>query len=240
MPEDTSMSKSDNYDPEFLKENMMGPNAVRILEELTTRLPIRSDMRILDLGCGRGLTSIFLAKEYGATVYASDLWIPATENYARFKALGFEDKIIPIHAEAHNLPYANEYFDLAISVDAYHYFGFEDDYLTKHLAPLVKRGGNIAVAVPGLKKEFGSDIPVPMQPFWNDDMHSIHSRDWWIENFNKCQSIEITHCWEMDCMQQAWQDWLECDNEYARHDIEMMEAEGGNYFNFVALVANVV
>jgi len=43
---------------------------------------------------------------------------------------------------------------LAVCVDAYHYFGVEEDYLDRHLAPLVKAGGEIAVAVPGLKEEF--------------------------------------------------------------------------------------
>ena len=36
-------------------------------------------MKILDLGCGKGLTSIFLAKEFGVQVYATDLWITAAE-----------------------------------------------------------------------------------------------------------------------------------------------------------------
>ncbi len=68
--------------------------------------------------------------------------------------MGLDDMIIPVHAEAHDLPYAQEFFDAAISIDAYHYFGIEPDYLEKHFAPLVKKGGQIAVAVPGLKAEF--------------------------------------------------------------------------------------
>jgi hypothetical protein len=38
-------------------------------------------------------------------------------------------------------------------------------------------------------------------------------------------------------LEEAWQDWLSCDNDYARRDIGMMEAEGGNYFNLVSIVA---
>ena len=41
----------------------------------------------------------------------------------------------------------------------------------------------------------------------------------------------------MKCYQDAWQDWLSCDNDYARGDIKMMEAEAGNYFNLVSIEA---
>lgn len=47
-------------------------------------------MKILDLGCGKGLTSIFLAKEFGVQVYATDLWITAAENFERFKSSGLK------------------------------------------------------------------------------------------------------------------------------------------------------
>jgi len=36
-------------------------------------------MRILDLGCGKGISSILLIEKYGATVFAADLWILPTE-----------------------------------------------------------------------------------------------------------------------------------------------------------------
>ena len=61
-------TKSSKYDTAFLKENMMGPNAIKIIEELLESLKLEEGMRVLDLGCGKGLTSIFLAKEYGVTV----------------------------------------------------------------------------------------------------------------------------------------------------------------------------
>ncbi|MGB9939171.1 SAM-dependent methyltransferase [Methanosarcina sp.] len=64
-------------------------------------MKLEKGMRVLDPGCGKGLTSIFLAKEYDVTVSATDLWISATENYERIKSMGLEDRIIPIHTDAH-------------------------------------------------------------------------------------------------------------------------------------------
>lgn len=117
------------------------------------------------------------------------------------------------------------------------YIGVEEDYLLKYLAPLVKKGGQI-VAVPGLKEEFTNGVPAELQPYWFDDMSlTLHSCDWWHNLWKACDSVRIQECKELKCLEEAWQDWLLCDNEYARRDIGMMKAEGGNYFNLVSLVA---
>ena len=92
--------KSNKYDKSFIEENMMGPNSMKVLEELMESVPLKSGMRVLDLGCGNGLTSVFVAKEYGVQVFAVDLWISASDNYNRFKNMGLENQIIPIHADA--------------------------------------------------------------------------------------------------------------------------------------------
>ncbi|HPC89301.1 MAG TPA: methyltransferase domain-containing protein [Methanothrix sp.] len=210
-----------NFDFAFLKENMMGPNALRIFEEVSQSLNIEKGMRVLDLGCGKGLTSIFLAKNFDVTVFAADLWISATENYQRFKALGLEKRIIPIHAEAHDLPFAEEYFDMAVCIDAYHYFGAEPDYLGMHLAPLIRRGGEIAVAVPGLKKDFEAGVPPEMQPFWQENMN-LYSCQWWEKLWRASDLTRTRECRELKCCREAWEDWLACDNYYARRDIDMM------------------
>ena len=139
------------FDDAFIRENLMGPNALKLLEDMTAGIEPKPGMRVLDLGCGKGLTSMYLADRFGVQVFATDLWISATENHQRFTQMGFESRIIPIHADALALPYADGYFDAAFSVDAYQYFGGDAAYMDKHLAPLIKPGGLIAIAVPGVK-----------------------------------------------------------------------------------------
>ena len=73
---------------------MMGPNAWLVAEELTAGLSLKKGMRVLYLGCGRGLTSVFLAEKFGVQVFAVDLWTSATENYDRFKQAGVYDRIL--------------------------------------------------------------------------------------------------------------------------------------------------
>ncbi|NPV91665.1 MAG: methyltransferase domain-containing protein [Firmicutes bacterium] len=227
---------NNRFDIDFLRENMMGPNCVRILEELSEDFTLKPDARVLDLGCGRGLTSIFLAEEFGARVFATDLWIPAAENFQRFKQLGLDDRITPIHAEAHELPFAEGFFDAIVSIDAYYYFGAKEGFLDRYMAPLVKKDGLIAIAVPGLKKDFDAEIPEELVPFWEEDMN-FFSLKWWQDLWSRAETIELTHCRSLRCHEEAWQDWLQCDNPYAKRDIEMLKAEGGRYFDTIGMIA---
>ena len=58
--------RSAGFDARWVIDNQMGPNALSLMEALTQVMPIERDMMVLELGCGRAITSIFLAKEFGA------------------------------------------------------------------------------------------------------------------------------------------------------------------------------
>ena len=227
--------KTEKYDKNFLKENMMGPNSMMILEELLNEVPLKSGMRVLDLGCGNGLTSVFLAKEYGVQVFALDLWISATDNYRRFLKNGVDDLIIPIHADAQDMPFAEEFFDAVVSVDAYHYVGNNDTFFPEKVRPLLKKDGIAAIAVPGMKYEVHENIPEEMKPYWEEEALAMwHSIEWWRPKFEK--ELDNLRIWEMSCFSQAWKDWLETDNPYAAGDRKMLQADGGRYMNLIGIV----
>jgi cyclopropane fatty-acyl-phospholipid synthase-like methyltransferase len=99
-------------------------------------------MRVLDLGCGKCLSSIFLAKEYGVEVWAADLWIKPTEKFGRICQAGIAKQVFPIYADDRSLPFAEDFFDAIICTDAYIYFGTDDLYLD-YLQHFVKPGGRI-------------------------------------------------------------------------------------------------
>lgn len=67
--------RASKYDGRWIVDNWMGPHVLWLAEYLVEALPLRPGMRVLDLGCGRAVSSIFLAKEFGARVTAADLWI---------------------------------------------------------------------------------------------------------------------------------------------------------------------
>lgn len=232
--------KTNKYDKKFIEENLMGPNSMKMLEELLQPVKLEKGMRVLDLGCGKGLTSILLAKEFDVQVFATDLWISATQNYKTFKSMNLESQIIPIHADASDLPYADKYFDAIISIDSYHYFGTEPDYINK-LAPLVKKGGIIALAFPGVKKELNGTLPDEMMLSWaqvkEEVFKTFHSIQWWKELLEKSNEIEIKSIQEMECFEETWQDWLSCEHEYAINDRLSMNAGAGKYMNLIAIIA---
>ena len=72
--------KSKKYNTPTLLKKIMGPNPIKLEEELLIDHKIPNAAVVCDLGSGQGLTSVFLAKEYGFTVYAADLWSDPEEN----------------------------------------------------------------------------------------------------------------------------------------------------------------
>ncbi len=91
----TSTASNPLFDRDFLRATMMGPNCVRFAEELTANIPLSPNMRVLDLGCGMGLSSIYLARTFGVRVFAADLWINPSDNFARFRDFGLKTPLSP-------------------------------------------------------------------------------------------------------------------------------------------------
>jgi len=231
----TNYPRTEKYDKHFLSQNFMGPNAVLMLDEITQSIELKKGMRVLDLGCGMGLTSVFLAKEYGVQTFAVDLWISASDNYKRFLQMGVQDLVIPIHADASvELPFADEYFDALISVDSYHYYGNNDDFFEKRLKSLIKKGSPVAIVIPGTKEEMNGVIPEALKPFLDDEgFATLHCMTWWTHILEKHLDDFVIR--EMDCTDAAWRDWLATDNPYAKQDVEMMKAGGGRYLNMISI-----
>ena len=62
--------RSKKYFTPDLQTKIMGPNPIKLQEELLQNHKIPSGSYVCDLGSGQGLTSVFLAKEYGFVVFA--------------------------------------------------------------------------------------------------------------------------------------------------------------------------
>ena len=150
--------RSNQYDPGWIMESPMGAHPLWLTEWLTGHLHIEPHMRILDLGCGKAKSSIFLAREFEAEVWAVDLWTGADENLLRIEDAGVSDRVIPIHADARQLPFAGDFFDAVVCIDSFNYFGTDDLYLN-YLARFVRVGGVLAFVSAGLMQDFGQHVP---------------------------------------------------------------------------------
>ena len=229
--------RANRMNPDLIKHNIMGPNPAKLLEELLNKFPLEPGQTVMDLGCGQGVTSIMLVKEYGLKVFAVDLWISASENWQRFRKEGLtREQIVPIHEDAHQLPFADEFFDAVVSIDSYHYFGLDKAYLGKHLLPLVKPGGDLLLVVPGFHRDVHADIPKELLLTWSaEDLDTIHDADYWRDVISATDGVEIIAIEEMESNENCWEDWLATDNEYAVMDRAPMNAGAGKYMNFVAI-----
>jgi len=136
---------------------------------------------VCDLGSGQGLTSVFLAKEYGFTVYAADLWSDPEDNRCFFREMGLSDKqIVPVKADAADLPFEAEFFDAIISTDSYNYFGRDPGFLDRKLLPFVKRGGYIYIAIPGMNRDCHDNLPPELLLSWTlEQMDYMHDVSYW-------------------------------------------------------------
>ena len=87
MVDELAFPRTAKYDKRWIRENALGENALCQAESLARHLPFSSGMRILELGCGKATSSIFLAREFEVQVWATDSGTSATENFHRAIAL---------------------------------------------------------------------------------------------------------------------------------------------------------
>lgn len=222
------------FEPFFTKEYMMGPNTIRLLYQMVQTHPLPERGRILDLGCGTGLSSLYLARSTDAGIFAVDLWCSAADNYRRFRQWNVDGSVIPIHADARDLPFADEYFDAVVSVDAYHYFGCDPAYFTRKLLPLVKPGGWILITVPGLHEEYGANVPAEMLEWAGDEHVLFHSCEWWRDTIGADPAITSAEFLKLDD-QEAWLDWFESGHEYALNDKRFFDKGVDRHMCFVMM-----
>jgi ubiquinone/menaquinone biosynthesis C-methylase UbiE len=235
------------YDPEWVLENQMGPNVLWLTEWLCQKMELKPGMRVLDMGCGKALSSVFLAKEFGVTVWANDLWISVTENWQRIRESGLENQVYPVYAEARSLPYPEEFFDAIVCIDSYQYYGTDDLYF-QYIRRFLRPGGQIGIVVPGFRKDIKGEVPEHFTRlqrnggvFWEEDCWSFHTLEWWRNLWERTGRANIETA---DILPDGWRWWLQFENATVEagtniftSDAEAIEADAGEYIAFIRMVA---
>ncbi len=224
-----------NYKQFFTKEYLMGPTSLKLLDELLANARTELQGYTMDLGCGTGITSLFLARETRAEkVFAVDLWVSAADNWRRARAWNAQDKLIPIHADGNDLPFADGFFPNIVSVDTYHYFGGKPGFFAEKILPLLAPGGSVLLAMPGVKEEGAQYSPL-MREWAGEEVEMFHSLPWWKETIQSgAEGVSIRGYESARCAE-AWQDWFASGHEYALRDKQFHDRGLHDMLNFVML-----
>lgn len=245
--------RSSQYDAAWLLDLDMGPNPLWLLEDLAQDLDLRPGMRVLDLGSGKGATSVFLAREYGVEVVAADWWISPDEAAAVFADAGVAGQVTAVRAEAHNLPFGKDSFDAIVSIDAFEYFGTSDWYLP-YLVKFLRPGGRLGMATPGMTREVRElgAIPAHIKELFGWEPIAWHTAEWWRFQWEVTELVTVTSA---RLQEDGWRDWLLWTQAVAEHAgggaggdaagpphehqavIDLLTADAGEFLSFALVTA---
>jgi len=235
--------RSNKYDPMWILNNSMGPHPLWQTEYLLQAFDLQLGMRVLDLACGKGITSVFLAKEFGVHVYAVDLWDAPDEKWENVKTYGVDNLVTPIQADAKSLPFASGFFDAIICVNSFMYFGQDEGYL-ENILKFLKPGGQIGFIQTSYTKDITDGIPNYIQNFLGDELWTWQALPWWKALWEKDNLVFIDAA---DVLPNGCALWL----RYARAEVEFgppspfpdetnifkYDIKNGEYMGFIRLVA---
>jgi len=238
---------SAKYDPRWILDHQMGPHPLWLMEWLGRDMELKPGMRVLDMGCGKALTSIFLAREFGVQVWATDLWVKPTENWLRIRSAGMEERVFPIYAEARALPYPEGFFDAAVSVDSFHYYGTDDLYLL-YFTKFIRPGGRIGVVVPGVINDLQAPLPDHLtrhnakgRMFWEEDCWTFHSPDWWRRLWSHTARVHVESADALPDGCRHWLQWEHAVNAFKGNstsiDAQALAEDAGRNITFVRTIA---
>ena len=77
----------------------MAPGGLLLAQMLAAELSLEVGANVLDLGCGRGQSSVYLATRYQAQVTSLDLWIGAEERNLRALEAGVGPQVMALQGD---------------------------------------------------------------------------------------------------------------------------------------------
>jgi len=234
--DDRGFPRSARYHPDWVVGAVSGgANSLWLTEWLTADMALRPGLRVLDLGCGRGASSVFLHREFGVQVWSVDLWFSPDERARRIRDAGMADAVFPLHADARALPFAEGFFDAVISIDSFVYYGTDDLYLN-YLTRFVRQDGLIGIAGVGLVQEI-DDVPEQLRAWWEPSLACLHSAGWWRRHWTRSGLVRVEVA---DTMPDGWRRWLDWQRLVAPDngvEIDALTADAGRTLGYVRAIA---
>jgi len=212
--------------------DQLSPGALFLCARMARSLQVRPGDVVLDVGCGLGESSIFLAKHYGVKVIAIDLGTPEQTLAKKFSDRGYRNTIMPLNRDINDaLPFPEEYFDALFCMTSIHYFGLEPEFL-KHVLRYLKRGGRFSVGNTCFDREippervpdiYRTTPPGAIMDGWENECSRYHSPEWWRRLFEQSALVEVIECVELEDGPAMWEDKLAYDLEKSGWKEEKVE-----------------
>ena len=179
----------------------MAPGGLYLAARMTRAGNLDAGDLVLDIECGKGDSSLFLAERFGVTVICFDLWTPVSVLSEKIAKKGLESRVIPLDLDATSrLPFPDDYFDTMFCMQALHSFGTEKNVLhglLKHLKP----GGRLLVGGSCFDRE-PDDGELPeiyaKTDGWDAEYATYHSPEWWGQRLGETGMVDVIMCSELE------------------------------------------
>lgn len=212
IPDRSRYPELDGYTRDDLYEDCSGGGGLYLAARMVRTMDLQAGDIVLDLGCGKGSTSIFLARHFGVKVIAVDLWTPAAFLNQKFTTRGYRSQITPLNMDVtHELPFAEDYFDAVFCMNSFNFYGGAIGFL-RHLLDHVKPGGQLCIGSEVLTDEFTEEqlknppyvyafrLPPPNDhvDVFEGDFKKQHTPRWWRDLFENSGLLKVTFCEALD------------------------------------------
>ncbi len=202
----------EGYSRDEIYQDFFGGGGLYLATQMARTLRLHPGDMVLDLGCGKGSSSVFLAKHYGVKVVALDLWTSADYLQQKFSAEGLSDRITSIQMDViGHLPFATHYFDSIFCMNSFNFYGGNLEFI-RHLLKYLKPGGQLCIGSEVLTSEFTAEqianppwvyafqLPPPNEyaNVFEDDFKKQHTPGWWRALFQASDLLQVEHCQELE------------------------------------------
>lgn len=205
----------------------MAPGGLLLAEVLADALQLKPGERLLDLGCGRGQSTVFFATRCGVDVVSLDLWIPASERMQAAGAAGVADRVTALQGDiARGVPLEAGSLDAIVCLQAFHCFGTAR-WLVRYLTSLLKPGGRLAIAQGCFRQEVKEFPPLfHATDGWNAEYAKYHSPGWWRRHLESSGPLTVSVAMEIPDGDVLWEDDVLYRGDRAGWNSQFLEHAG--------------
>lgn len=236
VPDRSRYPELGSYTRDELYEDCFGGGGLYLAAQMIRTMRLRAGDLVLDLGCGKGATSLFLTRHFGVNVIALDLWTSAAFLNQKFTRLGYRDRIVPLQMDVkRELPFAEDYFDSVFCMNSFSFYGGSVEFL-RHLLRHVKRGGQLCIGSEVLSDEFTAEqlreppyvyafkLPPPNEKVdvFGEDFKKQHTARWWRDLFDSSGLLQVEYCEELEDADILYEELIRYEYE---HDIDPSDVE---------------